>query len=176
MAQPNLHILSQQLAEPVNQPMQTLVELGAAIASVHTKLAQQHEAALAENAQQHEAFLAELDHKHKAYLAKKAQQHEGFLTLQAQQYKKTRSIGHLLLRSDFTLPCRYIGLHRFSSFPFPTPKPMYDTILQLLLVRYDLADYPLYDINLGATHTTIPSTRGVQVPNNLVSSTTDSFR
>ena len=46
MAQPNLHILSQQLAEPVNQPMQTLVELGAAIASVHTKLAQQHEAAL----------------------------------------------------------------------------------------------------------------------------------
>ena len=95
MAQPNLHILSQQLAEPVNQHMQTLVELGAAIASVHTKLAQQHEAALAENAQQHEAFLAELDHKHKAYLAKKAQQHEGFLTLQAQQYKKTRSIGLL---------------------------------------------------------------------------------
>ena len=118
MAQPNLHILSQQLAEPVNQHMQTLVELGAAIASVHTKLAQQHEAALAENAQQHEAFLAEnaqqheaflaeLDHKHKAYLAKKAQQHEGFLTLQAQQYKKTRSIG--LLRPSWTFDSTWVG-------------------------------------------------------------------
>ena len=81
-----------------------------------------------------------------------------------------------MLRSDFTLPRRYIGLHRFLSFLFHTPKPMYDTIWRLLLVRYDLVDYPLYDINLGATHTTIPSTRGVQVPNDLVSSTTDSFR
>ena len=53
MAQPNLHILSQQLAEPVNQPMQTLVELGAAIASVHTKLAQQHEGFLTLQAQQY---------------------------------------------------------------------------------------------------------------------------
>ena len=34
----------------------------------------------------------------------------------------------------------------------------------------------LYDINLGATHTTIPSTRGVQIHISLVSSTTDSIR
>ena len=53
---------------------------------------------------------------------------------------------------------------------------MYDTILRFSLVRYDLVDYPLYDINLGATHTTILSTRGVQIPIDLVSSATDSFR
>ena len=52
---------------------------------------------------------------------------------------------------------------------------MYDMIWRLLLVRYDLVDYPLYDIYLGATHTTILSTRGVQIPINLVSSATDSF-
>ena len=34
----------------------------------------------------------------------------------------------------------------------------------------------LYDINLGATHTTILSTRGVQIPIYLVRSTTDSFK
>ena len=57
-------------------------------------------------------------------------------------------------------------------------------------VRYDLAAVsgvsctiqsgslfrePLYDINLGATHTTIPSTRGVQIPIYLVNVATDSF-
>ena len=34
----------------------------------------------------------------------------------------------------------------------------------------------LYDINLGATTTTILSTRGVKIPINLVSSATDSIR
>ena len=34
----------------------------------------------------------------------------------------------------------------------------------------------MYDINLRATHTTIPSTRGVQIPIDLVSSATDSIR
>ena len=63
----------------------------------------------------------------------------------------------------------------FLTFFLPSPKPLYDTIWRLLLVRYDLVDYPLYDINLGATHTTILSTRGVQIPIDLVSSTTDSF-
>ena len=48
-------------------------------------------------------------------------------------------------------------------------------IWRLLLVQYDLVDYPLYNIYLGATHTTIPSTRGVQIPIDLVSSATDSF-
>ena len=52
---------------------------------------------------------------------------------------------------------------------------MYDMIWQFLLVRYNLVDQPLYDIYLGATHTTIPSTRGVQIPIDLVSSATDSF-
>ena len=33
----------------------------------------------------------------------------------------------------------------------------------------------LYDINLEATHTTIPSTRGVEIPISLVSSATDSI-
>ena len=42
-------------------------------------------------------------------------------------------------------------------------------------VRYDLVGFRLYDINLGATHTTIPSTRGVQIPIDLVSSTMDSI-
>ena len=69
-------------------------------------------------------------------------------------------------------------IHRTASFLIsllPTPKPMYDMIWQLSLVRYDLVDYPLYDIYLRATHTTIPSTRGVQIPIDLVSSATDSF-
>ena len=80
--------------------------------------------------------------------------------------------------------CVTIGLHfttqihrtaSFLIFLLHTLKPMYDTIWQRLLVRYDLVDHPLYDIYLRATHTTIPSTRGVQIPIDLVSSATDSF-
>ena len=48
-------------------------------------------------------------------------------------------------------------------------------IWRLLLARYDLVDHLMYDIYLGATHTTILSTRGVQIPIDLVSSATDSF-
>ena len=61
----------------------------------------------------------------------------------------------------------------------PYRNTMYDMILRLLLasrVRYDLVAHFLgflYDINLKATYTTIPSTRGVQIPIDLVSSTTD---
>ena len=36
-------------------------------------------------------------------------------------------------------------------FPFPTPKPMYDTIWQLLLVRYDLAALTC-TIRSGSSH------------------------
>ena len=57
--------------------------------------------------------------------------------------------------------------------------PLYNMISQLVELRYDLLSlYVLfmYDINLGATATTIPSTRGVQIPIDLVSSATDSFR
>ena len=62
---------------------------------------------------------------------------------------------------------------------------MYDTIWWLSLVRYNLVILPctiwasgslLYDINLGAMHTTILSIRGVTIPIYLVSSTTDSIR
>ena len=67
----------------------------------------------------------------------------------------------------------------------PTPKPMYDMISSLVRVRYNLlalsctirsVGYFLYDINLGATTTTILRIRGVQIPIDLVSSTTDSYR
>ena len=70
-------------------------------------------------------------------------------------------------------------------FSLPTPKPMYDTILYFSRVRYDLKpclttiwslDSFLYDINLEATTTTILRIRGVQVPIDLVSSATDSYR
>ena len=62
---------------------------------------------------------------------------------------------------------------------------MYDTILSLVCVRYDLESCVrtirscgpfLYDINLRATATTILRTRGVQIPIDLVSSATDSYR
>ena len=42
-------------------------------------------------------------------------------------------------------------------------------------VRYDLVSITVYDINLGATTTTILSTWGVTIPIGLVSSATDSI-
>ena len=87
-----------------------------------------------------------------------------------------------------------IGLHYFTDTldcpvflfpPLPSSKPMYDTIWSCACVRYDLTWFSrtirsggilMYDINLRATHTTILSTRGVQIPIDLVSSTTDSIR
>ena len=74
----------------------------------------------------------------------------------------------------------------FPSPLFLPPKPMYDTICQLQpctiwiwsqsYVWYNLAVSTMYDINLGATNTTILSTRGVTIPICFVSSTTDSIR
>ena len=58
---------------------------------------------------------------------------------------------------------------------------MYDTIWRYLVVvsctiRSDgFFGYNLYDINLGATHTTILSIRGVQIPIYLVRGATDSI-
>ena len=70
---------------------------------------------------------------------------------------------------------------------------MYDRISRLVRVRYDLVFFLstirscdaclydtilwqlVYDINLGATATTILRMRGVQVPIDLVSSATDSL-
>ena len=69
-----------------------------------------------------------------------------------------------------------------------TLKPMYDTIWWSRFVQYNLVDslctirssssfwFLLYNINLWATHTTIPSTRGVKIRISLVSSTTDSIQ
>ena len=59
---------------------------------------------------------------------------------------------------------------------------MYDTIWRLVCgvsctIRSGGFDCDtLYDTNLRATHTMIPSTRGVEIPISLVSSATDSFR
>ena len=62
---------------------------------------------------------------------------------------------------------------------------MYNTISCVTYVRYDLESRLstirslgsfLYDINLGATATTILRIRGVQIPIDLVSSATDSYR
>ena len=59
---------------------------------------------------------------------------------------------------------------------------MYDTIWRLVCgtlctIRSEgFYCVTLYDINLGATHTTIPSTRGVEIPISLVSSATDSIQ
>ena len=58
---------------------------------------------------------------------------------------------------------------------------MYDMIWQspfgtsCMIRSGDLFRSVLYDINLGATHTTILSTRGVQIPIYLVRSAMDSF-
>ena len=78
----------------------------------------------------------------------------------------------------------YNGLHRFFSRS-PTPKPMYDTTSCFSHVRYDLEaclytirslGSLLYNINLGATATTILRIRGAQIPIDLVSSAMDSYR
>ena len=62
---------------------------------------------------------------------------------------------------------------------------MYNTIWLCSRVQYDLAVFSctirsgyvlVYDINLGAMHTTILSIRGVTIPIYLVSSATDSIR
>ena len=91
---------------------------------------------------------------------------------------------HQLLRLDFNTYADTSDCIISFSF-FPTPKPMYDTILFLVRVRYNLSAFSstiwslgsfMYDINLWATATTILSTRGVQIPIYLVSSTTDSSR
>ena len=75
-----------------------------------------------------------------------------------------------------SLTRRYIGLHHFFSFLIPHTEAhvRYDLVLVLCTIRslYSL----LYDINLGATTTTIRRIRGAQIPINLVSSATDSYR
>ena len=111
-------------------------------------------------------------------------------------------VSPVLLRSDFT----HTQIHWTASFLFSLPHIeahvrydlvacsctirsrslfLYDTISWLVLVRYDLVACSctirsrglfLYDINLRATITTILRIRGVQIPIDLVSSATDSYR
>ena len=89
----------------------------------------------------------------------------------------------VMLRLDYityadTLDC----LVYFLLIPFTVAHVRYDTILRLVsgvpcTIRsggFDCAT--LYDINLRAMHTTIPSTRGVEIHISLVSSTTDSIQ
>ena len=52
---------------------------------------------------------------------------------------------------------------------------LYDMILAVTCVRYDLAGFVLYNINLRATTMTSLSTRGVTIPIDLVISTTGLF-
>ena len=91
---------------------------------------------------------------------------------------------NVTIRSDFTIPHRYIGLSCFILLYFHPSKPMYDTILFRIRVQYDLVtflgtmqatDLFLYDINLRAMHTMILSIRGVMILIYLVSRAMDSF-
>ena len=66
---------------------------------------------------------------------------------------------------------RYIGLPHFL---FPLSNSFHCSPCTIRSGSFDGAI--LYDINLGATHTTIPSTRGVEIHISLVSSATDSIR
>ena len=52
---------------------------------------------------------------------------------------------------------------------------MYNMIWSIFLGTIQTSGVLLYNINLGATHTTILSTGGVTIPIYLVSSTTDSI-
>ena len=81
---------------------------------------------------------------------------------------------------------RFIGLLYFLSLYSISLKPMYDTNLTQTPCTIRSADLQsctilscgcsLYNINLGATSTTILSIWGVTIPINLVSSATDSIR
>ena len=64
----------------------------------------------------------------------------------------------------------------FPFFLFPTPKPMYNMDLVWNPCMKQSWGWPLYNIYLRATITMILSIRGVTIPIDLVSSTTDSIR
>ena len=88
--------------------------------------------------------------------------------------------GDFVLRSDYTTYADTLDcLVSFFSKPHTVAHVRYDLTAFLVLlctIRSDGLSCPaLYDINLGATHTTTLSTRGVQIPIYLASSATDSF-
>ena len=90
-----------------------------------------------------------------------------------------------MLRLDFTSSRRYIGLPCFLFHFLPLIKAhvRYNLALLSCTIQSGVAFLYnmiyrlfLYDINLGATLTTILSIRGVTIPIYLVSSATDSIR
>ena len=84
------------------------------------------------------------------------------------------SLVPLVLRLDFT----HTQLHRTASLLFSLPRTeahvRYN--LESCLCTIQSCGSFLYDINLGATATTILRIRGAQIPIDLVSSATDSYR
>ena len=85
------------------------------------------------------------------------------------QTRRTASFSFLVSVSPHQSPCTIWSGNAL----------IYNTIWWCSHVRYDLVLFGLvsmYDINLGATHTTILSIGGVTIPIYLVSSTTDSIR
>ena len=81
-----------------------------------------------------------------------------------------------LLRLDFTLLRRHVGLPHFLflSLPSTEARVRYDLVLSPCTIQS--GDAFMYDINLRDPYTTILSTRGVTIPIYLVSSATDSIR
>ena len=81
----------------------------------------------------------------------------------------------VMLHSDFTTYADTSDCIVSYLFP-PNTKALVQYDLEAITCTIQSGDRYVYDINLRATHTTIPSTRGVQIPIDLVSSTTDSIR
>ena len=75
----------------------------------------------------------------------------------------------VMLRSDYTL----MQIHQTASF-LCYPNSFHHSPCTIRSEGFCCG--VLYDINLGATHTTILSTRGVEIPISLVSSATDSIQ
>ena len=79
-----------------------------------------------------------------------------------------------LIRLHFTMQIHRTASFLFSFLPHPEAHVRYNLVIFLGVIR--ASGLCLYDINLGATHTTILSIGEVKIPIYLVSSTTDSIR
>ena len=79
-----------------------------------------------------------------------------------------------LIRLHFTMQIHRTASFLFSFLPQPKAHVRYNLVIFLGVIR--ASGLCLYDINLGATHTTILSIGEVKIPIYLVSSTTDSIR
>lgn len=86
-AQPDLHLLGQQLAG-ISEQVKLLPNMPAVAGfeAVLANMTQQHDAVLAQLAQQQTAALAQQAQQHAAALAQQAEQHTAALTQQAEQH------------------------------------------------------------------------------------------